>query len=221
MLHHFAWIFRNSWLVEVVRRKNETRVNARPVPAPKDEIELAKLPPPKSSAVVNNLSAKPWDVFQRFPDRISLPHRTSVKIEEGAGSPSKLILHKDQAFDFTTTFSLSGWNAGLPWGHPRRIQRMLVSNQYNPDEEMATVTVECLFKAVFSFPDSPDPNFSEHHEFARLIRELLRREWEFDTYIRALPNAQLYLIESKIDSVLDQLKTIGDGLKRPSRSTKH
>ncbi len=212
LLHHFGWIFRNSWLVKIVRLKNETRVHPKPVPTPKEEIEAAKIPPPKDSEVLNNLTAKPWDVFERFPDRISLPDRTSVKVEAGhqSGSQSKLILHKDHAFDFTITFEWRGWNAGLPWGHPRRVQRMLASQQYNPDEEIATVTAECLLKAEFAFPESTDPNFSEHYEFAQLIRQLLRQEWDFDTYLRALPNPQLYLIEGKIDSALDLLKSLAD-----------
>ena len=218
LLHHFAWIFRNSWLVEIVRRKNETRIQTKPVPSPKKEIELSKILPPKNSAIINNLTAKPWDVFGRFPGTISLPDSTSVKIDLGpqAGSPSRLTLHKDQAFDFMVTFQWTGWNAGLPWGHPRRIQRMLTFQEYNPDEGMATVTAECLFDAKFAFPDSPDPDFGEHYEFARLIHDVLRREWDFDSYVRALPNPQLYLIENKIDAVLELLKTLSDGLKEPS-----
>jgi len=212
LLHHFSWVFGNSWLVRFVRSKGETRIHSEPVPINKGEIRLADIPPLQNPRIISNLSSKPWDVFQKQSSKMSVPSGTSITIQvepSEVGTSSKLRIAKDGAFTFTIAFQFSSWNVGLPYAHPRRAQYQGLHRPHEMvskvDAEIATMNVECFFRADFAFPESPDPDFSEHHKFARLIDDLLRTEWDFDRFLESLPDSKLYVIEDKLDEVLTRL----------------
>jgi hypothetical protein len=212
LLRHFSWILRNSCLVKITRRKGEIRFPPERVPS-REEIDVLKIPQPKDWPILGSLKTKPWYAFQNLPGLISVPRGTSINVsrDPNRSSATQLLFIKENAFKFTFTFEFRGWNVGMPWGDPRRVQKMIKFKEYNPDATLATVTADCLFEAKFAFPNLPDPDFAAHHRYARLIEDLLKEEWDFDNYLRSLPDIQLFLIENKIDSVLAAVKSLGNG----------
>lgn len=48
--------------------------------------------------------------------------------------------------------------------------------------------------------------YREYYQYAKILRNIIEKDWDLDKFIEKLPQRILYSIEDKIDKILDKLK---------------
>jgi hypothetical protein len=66
------------------------------------------------------------------------------------------------------------------------------------------------FTAKFEFPDQPTDEIQEYLDWAQQMLNEIKRQWDWDKKIDALPPGILYSIERDIKEILQRVKESKD-----------
>jgi len=213
MFQYFAYLFRDSWQVDIFRAKGIKKTRPIRTTIKGREIKLSNIPIP-SPSFISNLSIDPQKIIEKPMGKIVVPPDADVVVQlskpKEKFTQSVFRIYKEEAFSIETRFSVSQWTTGLPFPSPSRhkYQRIDVSDKRRKEfeESIATVCIDVTFNADYKFPDVNDPLFNEQFEYGKAILDQLENDWNWDRFLNQLPHGKLYSIEDKIDEILRRLK---------------
>jgi len=131
----------------------------------------------------------------------------TIDIDENSSSIS---IEKPGTFDVSLKIYSSLWSVGTAPGHPlgsafgglaRRVKEQIAVQ-----ESFAHVGLNIDFTAKFEFPDQPTDEIQEYLDWAQQMLNEIKRQWDWDKKIDALPPGILYSIERDIKEILEQTK---------------
>ena len=210
LLYSFGWTFAGSWLVKIERRKGKVTWNPSRHFTDLTEITVDQLPKPDSNSILSQLS---WDfssVLEEYMHRsICIPNRTKIKILSGNRYLSKLLLTHNE-FTFEIDFQFSSTSPGIYSAHPFHDAYENSMCNFNGKEDshqkFQYIDFDGNFEARFEFPEQNPDSFNNYYRLANTIKEMLQDEWDFDTFVKALPSREIYSIDSKLNDILARLE---------------
>lgn len=204
LLSSFAWVFSNSWLMNVKRRKGKTTWIPNRQLEKIQKITVNEIPKPGKDSILSQLS---WDfslvLNNTIHQSICMPEGTKIKIfSENNGFSSKLILSNNE-FNFEINFQFSFWSVGFHSAHP---YAGLFSNNSTVEANdfqggIQNLDLDGKFEARFEYPEQNIDFFNEYYQLANSIQDILQNEWDFDTFSNGLPAQEIYSIDAKLTNI--------------------
>lgn len=208
MLAHLSWDYGNSWLIKREYKRDIIEIFIVDKEIEKEKIDIREIKVPNNS-LISNLSID----FQKLPIKsdITVPKNTSIKVDfeqKEDFKKSYLKIEKRKAFSFVFEFVEQIWSFGAYY-HPQAAKYYRVDRQKKQVEKsIASVVLKMNFKGNFTFPDIKDPYFIDYYNYGKSIIEMLEKDWDWDKFRETLPQSQFYVIEAKIDEIIELLKKV-------------
>lgn len=196
-LLQFARRFSQSWLIELQQHPGQIAWEFDDS-VEMDFLELDDVNNTLENTPFAETSHNPQDIMEQFiHDGFAVPAGTEISVNH-SNIHSTIRIEKPNIFEFTIEFEYSSSGPGMPPGHPVIIQ--------NPSQvESAEIMIN--FDAKFGYPDTRDPNYENHRQYAKTIVEILRDEWDAEHFYDQLPDQKLFEIDSKLDQLLDHQRS--------------
>ncbi len=211
LLINLSHYFNVSWIIEKFNNKSPQNVLLRhtiQLKKPFSQFKSNDLPKPPQEAVVLNSLNYEFDYYlNKNFNSLIFPPETEIFIEYHSDSrSSSLILYNP---DFTLNFLFSNqpyrWGAGIERTHPEFIDDSSddVKALY---ENFAHLPFYINYAATFNFPETNFDLFKDYYNFSLIIRKILKRDWDFNNFLKKLPHSIHYQNKYKLDKILDNLK---------------
>lgn len=217
LLHSFSKYFMGSWLIQIQRRKNKSYWRAAEIEDNKKTITIEELSNPVNKSVV---PIQTWDFISLLKKSgfttICLPKETKIKIEFNNITSNLTLISPDFSFDFYLSASSTG--PGLFNGHPFHenthpineiiypVSPDIMSRHHKLNGMFQYVEINCVFNTTFEFPENDIKSFQYYYDFGENIKDILKNDWDFDTFIQKYPSQEIYGIDNKLTEVLKCLK---------------
>lgn len=204
-LLQFAKRFSKSWLIEVETYPGKTSWQFDDT-VEMDFLEIGDIDGSEKNTPFAEIAHNPRDIMEHFiHDGFAVPSGTNVSITHDI-MDSTIVIEKADVFEFEIKFVVSGYSIGPPSGHPVNLP-----NQ----SQVESAEILIYFDAKFGFPDKQDPDYEMHRQYAESIVQMLREEWDAEHFYDQLPDRILYEMDSKIDQLLAQGRSLTDPRMRP------
>ena len=196
LIHLFSWHFMNSWLVETSRYEGLALTRIVPSMANSKKILPRELPKTQTNSLIGSLSTNFSLAFSLMGvQEFYVPENTELQIHLDGGRKSVLSLkNKDFSIDISFTKFMAG--IGLHRTHPRK-----EAFQDKDRELFQHIEMNCTYSASFNYPEKDIELFNEYYHYANSIKDLLENDFNYDNFIKTLPNSILYTINNKLDNI--------------------
>jgi hypothetical protein len=222
--------FSSSWSIDIIRRHQSQQWVTRKDRDHTNELKVLSKDIPLFECWGTN-----GDIHIKFDDLakihnasvednypLCVPKQTTIQIVKNMQShnpdDSVKVIFKHPSFQFEFIFTCSNIAPGLAHAHPH--WAIIMDDLENKDEKKfddfyehdlyknyQSVTFECSFKASFEFPEQNIELFDKYYHYAQTIKDILKHDWNYDIFLDSMPDHNTYTLESKIDRVLNMLKS--------------
>ena len=214
MLTSFSWKFGQSWLITIERKTGLMTYATVRRDVEKGIITPADISYPPDNSLVSQLSFNLKSVIDEWMKGITVPLGTKISIDfehrEGKGTTGSQVrlIHPD-FFELKFSFYQSTWSVGPAPGHPLAY---MIDRSAGPEDQLelqakiASVGISSKFSAEFNFPETEGQLLEDYWLWGKTIMDIVENEWDWDVYIRGLPNQKLYSMGRDIKEILAILK---------------
>lgn len=203
--------YSKSWKIRISRMGETTSWGPIGDLSVSKQVDIGQLFESFRSEVLQNM---PVDIssFITMSRVLCLPQGSSMTIDIDEKS-SSISIEKPGTFNVSLKIYFSSWRVGTAPGHP--LGSALgglahVEEQIAVQESFAHVGLNMDFTAKFEFPDQPTDEIQEYLDWAQQMLNEIKRQWDWDKKIDALPPGILYSIERDIKEILQRVKESKD-----------
>lgn len=203
--------YSKSWKIRISRMGDTTSWGPIGDSSVSEQVDIGQLFESFRSEVLQNM---PVDIssFITMSKVLCLPQGSSMTIDIDETS-SSISIEKPGTFNVSLKIYFSSWGVGTAPGHP--LGSALgglahVEEQIAVQESFAHVGLNMDFTAKFEFPDQPTDEIQEYLDWAQQMLNEIKRQWDWDKKIDALPPGILYSIERDIKEILQRVKESKD-----------
>jgi hypothetical protein len=213
LLRTFSQYFWRSWIIQLQRRKNKTYWQEAVIDDDIKTITIDELSNPINKSAI---PVQTWDFKSLLKksnfSTISLPKNTKIEIEFNNMSSNLTFRHPD--FNFVFYFSTSSAGPGLFGGHPFHenthpineiiypVSHDIMSRHHKLNGMFRYIDLDCVFNTTFEFPENDIESFQNYYGFGENIQNILKNDWDFDTFIQNYPSQEIFSIDNKLTEVL-------------------
>ena len=217
LLLTFSKYFERSWVLQIQRRRNRSYWRGAEIEYNKKTVTIGELSNPVNKSVG---PIQTWDFVSLLKkanfSTICLPKETEIKIEFTNMASNLTLHHPDFNFDFN--FSASSAGPGLFSDHPFHenthpineiiypVSHDIMFRHHELSGMFRYVELDCVFNSTFGFPENDIESFQYYYTFGENIQNILKNDWDFDTFIQKYPSKEIYSIDNKLTEVLKSLK---------------
>ena len=196
LIHSFSWHFMNSWLVETRRYEGGISTKTMPNRVNSKKILPRELPKVQKNSLIASLSKDFSLIFGLMGvQEFYVPENTELQIHLDEGRKSVLSL-KHNDFSIDIVFNRFRAGLGLHPTHPLK-----EAFQDKDRESFQHIEMNCTYSASFNYPEEDIELFNEYYHYANSIKDLLENDFNYDNFIKTLPNSILYTINNKLDNI--------------------
>ena len=202
--------YSKSWKIRISRMGETTSWGPIGDSSVSKQVDIGELFESFRSEVLKNM---PVDIssFITMSRVLCLPQGSSMTIDIDE-KRSSISIEKPGTFNVSLKIYSSSWEVGTAPGHPLGSALGGLARgkeQIAVQESFAHAELSMDFIAKFEFPDQPTDEIQEYLDWAQQILNEIKRQWDWDNKIDALPPGILYSIERDIKQILDQTKRCG------------
>ncbi len=167
---------------------------------PMDKITLQEIPNLSKDSLISELSLNVKELLKNnhFND-ICVPQGTKIQLRFEAGAFP--IVFKNKNFEFKIFPDIISYGTHLESRHSS-FYNIIERNGELGDKKNLFINLNCVFEAIFTFPDEYDEYYNYYVEYAKNIKTILMDEWDFNSLLEKYPNPILFSIEKKLSELL-------------------
>lgn len=203
--------YSKSWKIRISRIGGTTSWGPIGDSSVSEQVDIGQLFESFRSEVLQNM---PVDIssFITMSKVLCLPQGSSLTMDIDEKS-SSISIEKPGTFNVSLKIYSTSWGVGTAPGHPLGSALgglTRVKEQIAIQERFAHADLNMDFTAKFEFPDQPTDETQEYLDWAQQMLNEIKRQWDWDKKIDALPPGILYSIESDIKEILKRVKESKD-----------
>lgn len=199
--------YSKSWLIRIRRMGNNTSWGPIGDSSGSEQVDIGQLFKSFRSKVLQNMAVD-ISSFITMSKVLCLPQGSSLTMDIDEKS-SSISIEKPGTFNVSLKIYSTSWGVGTAPGHPLGSALGGLTRgkeQIAIQERFAHADLNMDFTAKFEFPDQPTDEIQEYLDWAQQMLNEIKRQWDWDKKIDALPPGILYSIERDIKQILDQTK---------------
>ena len=204
-INSLAEKFYQSWIIE---KKGKFYQDFN-ITVPKKKISIDNLIKIPSNSVLSSLSLDFKNYLMRLiRSHLYIPINTEIQIIYNENNYFSKVLLNNPDFIFEISFHPYQWGSGIETNHPQ-INSFYQNNSINGQkihEIFGHIQIIGEFKAYFKFPETNFELYNYYVQYANRIRNILEEEWNYDNFLKKLPHELLFVVDRKINDILNLLK---------------
>jgi hypothetical protein len=171
---------------------------------PKEAAEISNFPEPHKNSELSKLSIGVDDLFgDVFIRKFHLPPNTKIEINQ-RGS---FKIYND-IFNFSIGLTSYQGGQGIDQNHPHvgkyRSRKLVGSLKLN--EDYSYMKISFIYEGSLKFPGPDIEYFDSYIRFINAIKDIIDTDWNYDVFVKTLPNFMFYNLEERLNRIENMLK---------------